>query len=74
MARVLHLLSSRDLALPSVVIRQSVEAGDEVTLALLHGAAAGPWPDGVRTRRVPDDLSWAELLEEIFAADHVITW
>ena len=74
MARVLHLLHPRNVALPSEVIRQSVEAGDEVTLALLDGAAPGPLPDGVRTRRVPDDLSWAELLEKIFAADHVITW
>lgn len=74
MARVLYLLSPGDTRLASEAVRQAVEAGDDVTVALLHGAPSGSFPDGVRTRRVPEDLSHAELLEEIFAADHVITW
>lgn len=74
MARVLHLLHRGDVELPAEVIRQSVAAGDEVSLALLDGARPGPLPEGVRARRVPDDLPWADLLEEIFAADRVITW
>ena len=74
MKRVLHLLHPGDVTLASLVIRQAVEAGGEVTVALLQGAVPGPLPDGTRTRRVPDDLSWEALLEEVFAADHVITW
>ena len=74
MARVLHLLPPGDTRLASEAVRQAVEAGDDVTVALLHGAAAGPLPDGVRARRVPEELSHEQLLEEIFAADHVIAW
>jgi len=31
-------------------------------------------PAGVRVQRVPDELSWDTLLEQIFAADQVVTW
>jgi len=31
-------------------------------------------PAGVRVQRVPDELSWDALLEQIFAADQVVTW
>jgi len=48
-------------------------AGDLVTLALLPGAAVTP-PPGIPARRVPDELSWEGLLEEIFEADQVIAW
>ncbi len=74
MARVLHLLSRHDAPLAADVIGQEIEAGDDVTVALLAGMAAPDLPDGVRARRVPEELSYQRLLEEIFAADQVITW
>ena len=74
MARVLHVLAPKRAPLAPEVIRQDVAAGDEVTVALLAGAAGTDVPDGVRTRRVPDDCSYEQLVEEIFAADRVITW
>ena len=74
MARVLHLLSRHDAPLAADVIAQEVEAGDDVTVALLAGMAAPDLPDGVQARRVPEELSYPRLLEEIFAADQVITW
>ena len=43
-------------------------------MALLPGAAAPALPAGVPLPRVPDQLSWASLLERIFEADQVITW
>lgn len=74
MARVLHLLSRHDAPLAADVIGQEIEAGDDVTVALLAGVAAPALPAGIRARRVPADLSYPQLLEEIFAADQVITW
>jgi len=74
MARVLHLLSRHDAPLAADVIGQEIEAGDDVTVALLGGLAAPDLPDGVQVRRVPEQLSYQRLLEEIFAADQVITW
>ena len=73
MARVLHLLT-RDTPLAADVIGQEFEAGDDITVALLGGLAAPDLPDGVQARRVPEELSYQQLLEEIFAADQVITW
>ena len=75
MARVLHLLPRAGVPLASTVIRRDLEAGDEVAIALLTDAAAlGAWPDGVRLHRVPSDWSYEQLLEQIFAADRVVTW
>lgn len=81
MARVLHLLPRADVALASTVIRRDLEAGDEVMVALLTDAATGAprtatgaLPDGVGLHRVPSDWSYEQLLEQIFAADRVITW
>ena len=74
MARVLHLLSRHDAPLVADVIGQEIDAGDDVTVALLAGVATPDLPDGIQARRVPEDLSYQQLLEEIFAADHVITW
>jgi len=31
-------------------------------------------PPGIPARRVPEELSWDGLLEEIFEADQVIAW
>ena len=73
MARVLHLLKGDDpLALTLAAEQQA--AGDEVSVALLPGAPVLSLPAGVGRHRVPDDLSWDQLLEKIFEADQVISW
>jgi hypothetical protein len=75
MGRILHLLPRASVPLAATVIRQDLDAGDEVTIALLADAAVGTaLPTGVRLHRVPADWSYDELLEQIFAADRVITW
>lgn len=74
MAAVLHLLKGGDPALPFALIEQQVRAGDDVTVAVLPGASAPDVPTGVRIRRVSTDLSYGELVELVFAADHVVTW
>ena len=73
MPRVLHLLKPGDTALALEMIGHQSAAGDLVTVALLPGASATP-PPGIPARRVPDELSWDGLLEEIFEADQVIAW
>jgi len=73
MARVLHLLKPGDTALALEMINHQSAAGDLVTLALLPGATAAV-PPGIPARRVPEELSWDGLLEEIFEADQVIAW
>jgi hypothetical protein len=72
MARVLHLLKGSDTALALEVAAGQHAAGDEVTIALLPGAAVPP--PGVDAHRVPDDWTWDILLERIFEADQVVTW
>lgn len=74
MTRALHLLSRGDVALALATIQRQVQAGDQVEVALLHGATRPALPEGVRARRVPDDVSYAELLEAIYSADQVIAW
>jgi hypothetical protein len=74
MAGVLHLLKGPDAALARSVIDQNVRAGDQVSAVFLEGSAIFARPAAVRVRRVGDDLSYAELLDLIFASDHVITW
>jgi hypothetical protein len=73
MARVLHLLKAGDTALALETIGQQHAAGDVVTLALLPGATVTP-PPGITARRIPDEQSWVDLLEDIFEADQVIAW
>jgi hypothetical protein len=74
MAAALHLLSRGDAALALATIARQVEAGDDVRVALLAGAPSPSLPAGVSIRRVPDELSYGELLDEIYAADHVVAW
>ena len=73
MAAVLHLLKSDATPLAVDTIRQQTSSGDRVTLVLLDGAAA-PVGVEVTTRRVPDDLDYARLLDLIFEADRVVVW
>jgi hypothetical protein len=74
MAVALHLLGRGDVALALAAIARQVQAGDRVHVALLSGAPLPPLPEGVAARRVPEELSYAELLEEIYAAEQVIAW
>jgi hypothetical protein len=75
MAVVLHLLKGPDVRLPLTVIAQEVRAGDDVTVALLPSTPTpAALPAGVHVRRVRDDLSYAQLLDLVFAADRVVTW
>ena len=75
MARVLHLLPRAQAPLAATVIRRDLEAGDEVTVALLADRPVDPpLPSAVAVHRVPTDWSYDRLLEQIFAADRVVTW
>ena len=74
MATVLHLLKGPDPALARSVMEQNVRAGDQVSAVFLEGSAVVELPGAVRVRHVGADLSYAELLDLIFASDHVITW
>jgi hypothetical protein len=56
------------------VLDRQVRAGDRVTVVVLPGGAAPTLPAGVPIRRLDGDLSYAELVELIFAADQVVTW
>jgi hypothetical protein len=73
MSGVLHLLTA-DTALAWATIAAQHEAGDQVTVVLLPGAPAVKLPPSLPVHRVPDDLSWAGLLDKIFAADQIVTW
>jgi hypothetical protein len=56
------------------VIARAVAAGDQVEMAIVGAAAAPALPGGVTVHRVPDRTSYDQLIELIFAADHVVTW
>ena len=74
MATVLHLLKTFPPPLAAAAIQRQVGAGDRVALAVL-GGAPHPGPlDGVQVLRVPDEVSYGELLDLVFAADQVIAW
>jgi hypothetical protein len=73
MATVLHLLGAGNPALALPVIAGQVAAGDTVTVALV-GPATPPLPPGVTVCHVPRELSWDQLLDLVFSADHVLSW
>ena len=74
MARVLHLLRAGS-PLAATAIQRDLEAGDDVAVALLGAPPIDPpLPGPVVVHRVPDDWSYDRLLEQIFAADRVVTW
>jgi len=73
MARYLHLLKHDSPPMSAIMIdRHRREPGSEVTVIRLDGAAAAP--AGLPLRTVGADLDWAQLLDLIFASDHVVTW
>lgn len=74
MATVVHLVRGAADTLAASTIERAVDAGDHVTLVLLEGALELPHPARVAIRRVPEELSYSELLDLVFAADQVIAW
>lgn len=74
MATVLHLFKGGDAALALATIEAQRDAGDAVTVALLHDATMAALPDGIRVHHVPSDLPYDKLLDLIFASDSVVTW
>jgi hypothetical protein len=74
MVRSLHLLKDGDVELALATVARQLVEGDAVTVVALHGAAVPPLPAGATLRRVPEDLSYDQLLEAIFDADQVIAW
>lgn len=71
---VLHLLKGADSLLAQTTIIRQIAAGDQVEVALLHGAPRPDLPRAVVVYRVPDELTFEGLLEKIFQADQVVTW
>lgn len=75
MTAVLHLVkSSAQDELVLTTIGQQLADRDTVTVALLHGVPTPALPVGARVLRVPDEVSYAALLDLIFASGHVVTW
>jgi hypothetical protein len=72
--RVLHLLKGDDVELMLQVVARQRSAGDDVAIVRLPGATTITPPSGVTVQRVPDDLTYEALLQQIFTADQVITW
>ncbi len=74
MATVLHVLKAGSHPLAIETMRREVAAGDHVTVALLDGAEPSDTPASVRRVRVPEDVSYAQLLDLVFEAERVIAW
>ena len=75
MTRFLHLVKSDSPPLAATVAARNLsEPGGEVTIVLLTGAAAPSIPAGVAVKRLGVDLDYGQLLDLIFASDHVVTW
>lgn len=74
MAAVLHLVDAELSALAAETMRQQLAGGDRITVVRLEGAPTPVVPDGVTLHRVPDDLTYAQLLDLVFASDQVISW
>ena len=74
MATVLHLLKTDPPPLAVAAIQRQIAAGDRVALAMLEGAPHPGPLEGVTVRRVPEELSYDDLLDLVFAADQVIAW
>jgi len=74
MAAVLHLLKSGDTVLARATVATQLAAGDRVTVALLNGAPLPKLPPAVHVHRVPDDLSYDQLLDLVFESDQVTAW
>ena len=74
MPSFLHLLKNDSPPLAATVIEQNLrQAGAQVTIVLLDGAAAS-LPAGAEIKRLGPDLDYDALLDLIFESDHVVTW
>jgi hypothetical protein len=72
MPAVLHLLTRGDPERARAAIEtQRADSETTLTIALLPGARA---PMEWGGRRVPEELSYGDLLDLIFASDQVIAW
>jgi hypothetical protein len=76
MATFLHLLKADSPALAASVIESNARAaGAGVTVVLLDGSPPPAVPATVSVRRLAaGDLDYSQLLDLIFATDHVVTW
>lgn len=74
MATVLHVLKPGGHPLAGETMRREVAAGDRVTVALLDGAEPPETLAGARWVRVPEDVSYSQLLDLVFEAERVIAW
>ena len=74
MPTVLHLVDGDLTALAADTMRRQLAAGDRLTVVRLEGAPTPAVPDGVTLHRVPDDLTYPQLLDLVFASDQVISW
>jgi hypothetical protein len=74
MAKALHLVKGDDAGLALATVSRQLAAGDTVTVVALHGAVVPAVPAGATLRRVPEELSYEQLLEAMFEADQVIAW
>ena len=76
MASFLHLVKADSAPLAaSAIAASSREPGAMVTVVLLDGAALPELPAAVQVRRLgAGDLDYADLVDLIFAHDHVVSW
>ena len=75
MARFLHLIKGDSAPLAAAVAARNLgERDGDVTIVLLPGAATPSLPAGVAIKRLGVDLDYGQLLDLIFASDHVVTW
>jgi hypothetical protein len=75
-ASYLHLVrSARASTAWPAIAAQAARDTSPLTVVLLDDTGPPALPPGVAVRRLaPGDLDHAELLDLVFAADHVITW
>jgi len=74
MAGALHLLTHEHAGLAGRIIEGQVAAGDCVTVVWLAASPLLALPPGVTVRSLNRDLTYAQLLDLVFDADHVIAW
>lgn len=74
MPTALHLLTGDDVGLALATVARQLAAGDTVTVVALPGAVVPSVPAGAALRRLPEELSYEQLLEAMFEADRVIAW
>ena len=74
MADVLHLVDAELSVLADEMMRHQIAAGDRLTVVRLQGAPTPRVPEGATLRRVPEDLTYSQLLDLVFASDQIVSW